>query len=661
MSNIKDFIIDNSHHNDEFFDFEEFKDKSEVSEKILKDFMELYDKEHKRFPLSGNTQKFGIISDCMALSTLLELHSLEANIKNAEDIIFSLVEKIFSAIYRKVKTPTFDASPYFDKGIGEKNCKITTYTETVSKVLICMIDFRSFLITTNYFRKIVIQDVAVNKKDDLVQRVEILIIECIKTLNGSCLSNSNSFDFKINGEKIERGFVPSLVDYRGWTYKSVDKELQDKYDVSVYFTYHATNAFMSFYQNFESFFLEKYEGITSKKINNNIKDEIVEKKDRLFFEENEKLIKEFRNKTISSGRFFEHMLIKNGVDFALHYVNKDLEIIDYKTISSVQKSNDVINTLFVLNILLNAGLDDDYESVNNKSYFYEQIQFGLSNVKKIYSVLKRNNKDDIINSYSVRFDEKTPSVEKENLQYFRKHCDNLGVYDLQPLYCNTYANISKYLIKYPQREMLENLEMIANNRQEDKWLWDKYCFNINNMLYYVFAIENFYDYKTKYENPLSDNGKKYNEIAVQAQKKAEIQIRKAENLVKEKENKIMELQDKKSELDKAVVNIVEKLLVEKIDVSIKRYIQNMINDSRSLAIECAMLKNNGEEITEDILNKHESGMLLFNFCGVKELMGDIQNKGIVSLEGPMQSIMLNKLISDRIRLILLANQCDINN
>lgn len=69
-----------------------FEASKTIAVKILNDFRQFYDKEKQGFPLSEINGKsdgrFGIITDIMALSTYLELQSLEASIAGDDIKIF---------------------------------------------------------------------------------------------------------------------------------------------------------------------------------------------------------------------------------------------------------------------------------------------------------------------------------------------------------------------------------------------------------------------------------------------------------------------------------------------------------------------------------------------------------------------------------------------
>ena len=84
------------------------------------------------------------------------------------------------------------------------------------------------------------------------------------------------------------------------------------------------------------------------------------------------------------------------------------------------------------------------------------------------------------------------------MQRWRKS-GTISTYDLVPLYCNTYNLVSNYVIRYPQKEMRDNLVWVLENKSADGWYWTKESFSINNNLYYIYAIDSFYSYYDRYE------------------------------------------------------------------------------------------------------------------------------------------------------------------
>ena len=612
MPNIYDIIIKKTKSNGGNI-INQYKDSALISESILADLVKKYDEE-LGFPLDDRTRRYGLISNCMALSTLLELSSMGASLVPHEKMLIHLIELVFQHIDNPAKG--YSASPYIEK-------RITDYTETLSKILISITDLRSYLIVNEVsnFYGMKIGRKEIKNNEQLIKECERIMSDCISRLSNSCLTTSVQKDFFIDEMPVLRGAEQSaVIAHRGWTYAKIDATKHREYGMSIYHTYHATNAFLGFYQTFNDQFVAKYEqndlNITAP-ADMSEEDAYVFNRNREFFINNELEIDRFRGLVIESGRYVESKLAENKANLALDYVDKDLRPITFSEISRSRSSNDVINTLLVLAILINCGLDEDYQAVGQSEAFYERMQYALNNTKKIFSILRSENREDIVDSYRITFDERFPKDEQANIQEFRKLCSNVDTFEFIPMFCNTYSTISKYLIRYPQKEMIDNLSMVMEKRiSKDVWLWSKEGFNVNNNLYYVFAIENFYDYYAEFENPLAGLEEKYNIRA----RKAEDSQRKTENdkkkLQEECERLKVDLATKKSKLDEEVYNISESMFESKINSAISNYLDDMIDETKKLVLYVAMEKarSSGYIPGNDIFEKYPKAKTLMHIA-----------------------------------------------
>lgn len=592
--------------------FNEYLPSEETGKLIFDSFIKFF-VPNKGFPLDNKyNETCGTISNCMALSILLELELMGVDISKFDMGFKFLIEDMFDRVYNQKRKLTFDASPYIFNNDSEE-ISIDTYIETVSKICIIALDLRSFAIKNIMIEKplklnLVICGEQINSFKRLKELAENLIIDSVTILVDSCLKieDNDIQDYQINGNKITRNSFPTKIEYRGWAFQKPQSNDSSAYDTSIYFTYHATNAFISIYNELKIPFEQL---IKPSKIDQQSDEwKKYEKFDKCFFDNNKELFIEFRNMTSSTGRYIDTILKNNDIDIAFDYIKSNFKKISASEIIDSPKNNYVIDTLFVLAIMINAGIDEDYSSVNQLDYFYEQLQAAITNLKIIYNSLKRNNREDLINSYRLIFNERCPSEYKKFLKMFRRKSENIAVYDFVPLLCNTYAIISEYLIQYPQKEMIDNLEIIMDNCiDNDEWYWDKNGFNVNNNLYYIFAIGNFYEYYKKYELPSSEKGKKYNDIALKAKRNLEDKIKEFNVLQKEKNELSKKLENKKSSLDLEVSKIAESIFLEKIDERIFNYLQSMIEESYSLIIKARDSSVNLEEL----LNDNQKAKMLF--------------------------------------------------
>ena len=570
MPDINDIIL-RKKEGDEFFNV--YKPIEEIGGKIFDSFKKIYTP-GKGFPLSQKDLRYGTLSNIMALSTLLDINNMDIDMVDFQDSFRFVLKTVFDTVYKNGYNASlvFDATPFLD---AQQSDEFDSYVETASKVLATMVDLRQYAHKNNlrknpFGEPIVLAGKNISSFYELAIIAEKLLIDCISFLNKAVLTikESEIRTRTIENKVIDRDSFDSEIKYRGWTFCDPEGE-SDEYSTSIYYTYHVSNAFVSFYNAhsnlFDRIFYDTFE-------EGFIKDKSEEEKelykiDETFILNNKAIINEFRVKVNSSGRYIENILLDNGVDIVLDFIKSDFTKISFSDVIGTQDKNSVTNTLFTIAIFLNSGIDEDYEYISkkerltkDKDWFYNQLLFSISNIKKIYNILKTTNKQEIVDSFSLSsslLNEKYPSHYNSLVQQLRKGSRNVAVYDLIPLLCNTYSIVFNYIVKYPQLDMVDNLEMIMENCLGNEWLWgDVDGFNVNNNLYYIFALENFYDYYEKYEVILTRNKKEYNRIVKEKQAEYETKIQEERERNKELEDKVKQLEnvlsEKKSNLDKEV-------------------------------------------------------------------------------------------------------------
>ena len=641
ISRINDIRIEQE---DKNLKFNAYEDISVVGQKIYKSFTKLWKKD-KGVSLTGKEDgKYGTIANIMALSSMLEFDSMGIDItKDVEKFKF-LIESVFNSVYHG-RYATFDASPYF---INTDTHSIDSYVETASKIFIVMIDLRKYAIVHSIAGDVWIGDMTLNRRninsfDELASAAEDLFIDSMDALMGACLPTRENgrHEYRIGSKKIERdGFSP-IMEYRGWSFQKPDGN-PDDYGASIYFTYHATNAYVSLYNAFphilnSEFFTDRVKSEDEKTDTDKALEEEVKKFsdsqlkkhniDILFLKRHKSDIKRFRAMCSSDGRYFDTMLKNKDIDLSFDYVKNGFGKVSVSQVLDSQKNNYVMETLFVIAILMNAGVDEDYESIGQDDYIYIQISYALTNIKKVYNVLRRNNREDLIGSFvlsSSLFTEKIPSKHDELIRKFRNSCENISTYDLVPLLCNTYSIIFSYLIKYPNKDMVDNLELIMENRAlGDNWTWDKDGFNINNNLYYIVAIENFYDYYNEYELPYTSFGIEYNAVAENALN----ELRAKVDEVEDKKRRLAELQDqldnKSSELDNQVIALAQKVFDKNFESRLNAYIEKMIDDCITLNIKYAA----GDDELKNLLAQYPNAETLLTIANAENFINMVSYNG----------------------------------
>ena len=568
-----------------------YQPADKVGAKILKDFVKFYDKKAGSFPLDDKDyrQKFGLITHIMALSTFLELKSLGVDISQYDDIYFGLIEKVFACVYQGGEK-VFDATPYWENA----DYKITTYVESASKVVSTIVDLRDVLLNALYEDGGAKLPVAVkicgDTVDDaagLLRYSEKLIVDASAMLNDAALVNAEPFVYEIDGKKSGRTYVGSVVTHRGWAFQKPAEDDAAEYDTSLYYTYYGTNAFISVYNSMEDLYEELDNGtaLFGDRDKNSLSDEDKKRyakylSDKKFYGANSEVLDTLRKITASAGRYIETKMKRNNVNISFDYVDKNLNPISVSAIGN-SKNNHIMNSLFAFAILINAGVDDDYLSIG-KSSIYQSIQFALTNIKKIYVDYKDKSREDLIENYSLGED-KCPDSVSHIMQNWRKK-STIAPYELVPLYCNTYNLIFNYIIKYPQKEMRDNLVWILENKSPDGWFWRKEGFSVNNNLYYIYAIDSFYLYYEKYEKELLDADVQRGKAKEKADELAAERIRYEKELRDREERYNVALNDalnKRSPLDTEV----EKLAQSLFEKSFGEYFEKCFEEQFGYAVD----------------------------------------------------------------------------
>lgn len=615
MGNALDLIIERQ---SEQNIFRSYKDSKQIAAEIYQSFKKFYSFDNQGFPLDGGTDKIGIISNCMALSTFIELKKMGAfyeqkknNIDTSEDdaIFYNLIQKVFEEIYLDGREAIFNATPYISD-----EYRITNYIETISKVLITMVDLREYFINKsivndidNYVikNKINIRGTIYNNFDGLIEEVEHLIGICIKKLNEGCLPIQEDYYFQFNNQKL----IDEKIEYKGWNFQIPTIEEMNQFEPSIYYTYHATNAYLNFYNSFTLILDQEFKHINYSLDRSDEKYTFKEKKlslDQDFFNRHLEDIKSFRTRTISAGRYFDMIMRKNGVDLAFDFVNNDLkpESINF---SFEYETNILLNTTFVLAILINADVDGTYNQLGEKDYFYGQLQHALSNVKKVYDSAKRASKDDFVNSYHFA-NEHVSEQEKAVFQTLRMSYRG-SLYDFIPLYCNTYNTIFDFLIQYPQKEMSNNVALILENKAENEWYWNRKAFDANNNIYYLFALENFYIYYQNYEANYVDTDRSLQILKQEYKKEKDLinnrHINELEKLQEELAYTKKLYDEKNSKLDAEVISLAERAVARSSDLVkeavyklVRTYLKDIINQGKKFSLEMLVDSKQGKKMYE---------------------------------------------------------------
>ncbi len=233
-------------------------------------------------------------------------------------------------------------------------------------------------------------------------------------------------------------------------------------------------------------------------------------------------------------------------------------------ISMATTSDALFNSVYIINIMLDAGLDEDLQlehdiantdkeletALQEYNNLFEACQLASQRAFRAYEKLKSNGKEYIVEQFLVGFNERF-ETHRDLVKELRKR--RMRVFTLMPLLIRTNNVISEYLIKYPQLNMRKYLGYILENRYEEdnkpRWIWEKDGFFSCSNYYYVSALGEFYAYYETYESkyiPIRSNNEAQRKEII-AQYDAELRtkngaIGKLEWEVNDRDNKIARLE-----------------------------------------------------------------------------------------------------------------------
>lgn len=648
MPNILDEIIKETNIKNKVFST--YKSKNEIGKVILDTLInKKYSKKqnNKGFFLSENEKgKIGIITHCLGLQTIALSKDYDVDIfknnKNSSDYlqiindtvisIFNLLqvdeEKVQKILEGKLDEVQFiyDASPYISNDdMDDQSLELTNYVDSIAKVLETFVEFRNFYyhsLDNDY--EIQVEGIA-----NLPQYMDAIIIKSMRDLNASCIECEQPIEYKINNKVIKDKFGDDCH-YKGWNYVKMEASAEP----SLYFSYAVCSAYMAFTGNFNFIIntvrnLEKNMSIEERKAKACPK--IPETK-KISFERNARLFEkiygefvDFNKRCMDCGHYIDMQVEKNHIDITQNFVGLGYSEVSLSEILNSTTNDALINTVYIILIAIYSGLDLDYASCGMGEDFNDRLQYAVQNIFKVYKKIERANKNYIIDQCVLSFNEKMPAELAEQIKMLRKQ--RILVTSLMPLLIKAYTSMSKYIIKYPQKQMKNYLKIILENRTYDKrsggqiWLWDKDGYNISINFYYILNLLDFYSYYETYELPYTDDNDTFTFKLLKQEQESEkeisrlsndyekqLELLKQENL--EKDKKIAEL----SPIEKDIMSIIKTYL----DENIKTVIADAFNKTRENAI------NNDEY--DDLFNSFKS---IFNVMFSKKIKDSI-DKGLIN-------------------------------
>ncbi|MBQ3055211.1 MAG: hypothetical protein IJC88_03820 [Oscillospiraceae bacterium] len=532
--------------------FEAHNDKEDVAKNIFvelnKRFITITENGRKRkgFCMEDGSRRIGLLSQCHSLQTMVSLAQdfgldfTDANIIEKQngtirEMMDAVIEDVLELLYVKnengdVTGYKFDASPYETDAFNETYSNIDSITWVIS----------SFLLILKHHAHI-----------HEVCKWESVLVDVIK--RGLNYINNSFISKKGDGTSLTTG----------WNFTAECEE------PSLYFTFAVCDCYISFYNTFEVFLKylhaernkEQLGGVRINEDDEKQRERYKEwedtyKKNLLEYEEHRddvvadektarhneynELIRVFRlindindrdevriENTLYEKLATNCMTVAKQVwactkeNLAEKFFYNDLKNTVTEQELKMSTTSDVLfNTVYIINIMLSAGLDadlelerekakrwGDMETVREKQREYDNLlescMLAVQRAFRTYESLRNAGKDYIVDQFLIGFNEnfdghKMPISELRKLR--------MRVFSLVPLLIHTNNTISEYLIKYPHYNMRKYHQYILDNRFVDKnnkvhWIWERDGFFSGSNFYYVLSLKEFYNYHETYEDP----------------------------------------------------------------------------------------------------------------------------------------------------------------
>ena len=613
------------------FIFKKFKDRRDVMKNILEEFTSgrysnsEEDARYTGYFISENDRdEVGVISYALTISTFVALLS-QGELVNEVYAHHKEIMYCFNNILRdtnynqnminqrgETSGLIYSAEPYlFEKGAKVKNIsqntKITTFTDTMAKLLIAACDMRFYLLRCKD-EKLEVEDFDYNLK-----AAEDLICLTMKDLTAGAIKLATPIRFipfatTIERIKQEEGEVKREkdkyeIEYKGWNFLSSSYRGQnineDNYGFSYYVTYAVCQAYTTLYNYFEWNIKEcrEHRDYLIRMKSENKGNEItaykpieVPKDKAKFFEESKEFIERIFNtfffpfsKTIlDAGRYLNvRVYERQDLDIGKDFIGNDFNPVTSENIETSSTNDALFNTLFSFGIFLSSGVDIDYTEFGEaaKDKFFTDLNYGLINVDKCLRHLIKHNKEYIVRQNILSIWEKIPN----EIDYFSVNAKKvrkrrIQVMTIIPLLISVHSEIAKFITKYPEREMSTYLRYIMDKRYRDEkgkpiWAWDDDGYDLNNTLLYIKALNSFYDYYEVYEAPFYEK-EVTNKLAV---KKIEDDAKKD---VKDREAKIAELEEQIKSLKQkdALTLALEGVISNYLNETLKDYLVKLFKE-----------------------------------------------------------------------------------
>lgn len=314
--------------------------------------------------------------------------------------------------------------------------------------------------------------------------------------------------------------------------------------------------------------------------------------------------------------------------FATEFYATTLEGTLTESVIEQSITNDALfNTVFIINTLINAGMDEVYddqinyytvngsaefmEAINNFDEIRDAMRLGYDKAYQFYNKLRKKGKEYKVSEFSLSFDE-----------HFKKHNEivkelrkaHLRIFSLMPLLVKTKTTMSEFVIKYPQYDMQMYLEHILDYRCERVvknvdgttetkayWTWEKDGYSSSSNYYFASALNDFYNYYAEYEEILLNAEYKKNAIIEEVREQTTRELE--DTVIKELKKQVAELGEEKEKLSEDLEEAKEKLGNDPVRKALAGFVSELLQDTIKSVIG-NMLVDVAKDIRADAKDRH---------------------------------------------------------
>jgi len=374
------------------------------------------------------------------------------------------------------------------------------------------------------------------------------------------------------------------------------------------------------------------------------------------------------------------------------HTNFDFGVADVASIKQGGQTNSLYSGLLAIGIILNSGYDVVIRNKSSKANdlfgqkAYEDMQDAfLAHTQKVQRFFDKLLKEGLafaVDALILRFPEDysleatsgdnsndTEKVKLSNKVLAEKlRKQSIQICSLTPMLLKTNNMVSRLIVRYPQKQMGESLEEIANSRFYDskkkghRWIWETDEYQSMTNYYYVSAVYDFYAYYDRYEAVYLKRFQDF-ENAVLSEKNLALTpaiVEYRQKIKEEKESTIeavtSEMQAKIDELDRekriAEQKAIEAKNINKAAVAIVENIESIVRDSeyfKSSEFIAKLVGGIRQELAKELAERFSHAPL----AGVSETK---DNSLLSLLEAMLADIMFPAAVSSIGSKISLENE-----